>query len=215
MDKKTLERIMGQKPKGIVKGTTTSSKSEPPRLDPNKVMRVPKAYWSAKFSDLEGVDEKIAEIKDAINEGKSITLVGCTGSGKTHLAVCLMKYRCFKAKMPVHEAPIFVSVPDLILEIKDSWDSDNWTERDIIEHYTRPTLVVFDDLGVGNITDWVRGVLYSLIDKRMREEKQTIVTSNFTPDEIAEKIDGRIASRLSGMGIYVELGDTDYRVKGK
>lgn len=204
--------------------TTTKEPSAPTKMyvDPNKRMRVPKAYLDAKFSDLKGIDTVITQAKEAIDNGKSVTFTAkpddangknypSVGIGKTHLAVCLMRYWWAKNQPPLHEAPLFVSIPDLIMEIKDSWNKEDGSEKDIIDFYTRPKLVIFDDLGVGNIGDWARGVFYSLIDKRMRDEKQTIITSNLTLGGIANVIDVRLSSRLKGMGPIMTLGTKDWR----
>lgn len=181
----------------------------------NRRTRIPKLYYRAKFSDLQGITKCISQAKEAIGEGKSLTLVGMVGSGKTHLAICLMRFFWNQKRPPLSESPLFVSIPDLILDIKDSWSKDDGdqarSERDIIDYYIRPSLVVFDDLGVGKISDWARGVFYSLIEHRVRAEKQTIVTSNLTLNKIADDIDMRIASRLKGMGPVMTLGTKDWR----
>jgi DNA replication protein DnaC len=181
----------------------------------NRRTRIPKAYYKAKFSDLKGIDSLIAQAKEAIDNGQGITFIGKVGSGKTHLAICLMRYFWNKNKPPIREAPEFINIPDLILEIKDSWSkgdsSQARSEKDIIDYYVRPSLIVLDDLGVGKIGDWARGVFYMLIDRRIREEKPTILTSNLTPTRIANEIDDRIASRLYKMGPIMELGDKDWR----
>ena len=221
MDKGTLDKALQDKPEAVEATTASLNKPAVLKIDYNKRMRVPKAYLDAKFSDLEGLGDKIAEMKEVMDGGESITLIGNPGTGKTHLAICLMRYRlattCPKEVTMefLSKAPIFVNIPDLLRSLKSSFSSDTVTEEDIIDKYTRPSLVVFDDLGVGNISDWTRDVYYSLIDCRMREEKQTIVTSNLDLEQIANKIDSRIASRLSGMGIVRTLGEEDYRLKGK
>ena len=176
-----------------------------------------------KFSDLKGLDNVIDHAKAAISDGKSITLTGkpgkdengntypSVGIGKTHLAICLMRYWWAKNQPPLHEAPLFVSIPDLLRKLKSSFSSDTVTEEDIIEQITRPSFVILDDLGVGNISDWTRDIYYSLIDCRMRYEKQTIITSNLTMNRIRDEIDSRIASRLTGMGPVMTLGTKDWR----
>jgi DNA replication protein DnaC len=42
-----------------------------------------------------------------------------------------------------------------------------------------------------------------------------VITSNLSLDEIARKIDGRIASRIAGMGRIVQFTGPDYRLKRK
>lgn len=208
-----MAKALQGKPSQVKTMIVSSNKIETIHVDINKRMRVPKSYLSALFSDLKGIDKKIEDAKAVIDSGKSLTLIGDPGGGKTHLSICLMRYMWAKTQPPLHEAPLFVSIPDLLRTLKSSFSSDTITEEDIIGHYTRPSLVIYDDLGVGNISDWTRDIYYSLIDCRMREEKQTIITTNKSMAQIRDDIDARIASRLCGMGDIMNLGDRDYRMK--
>ena len=215
MDKEFLDKVKAKIPEGTKTMTTESSEAKPIRIDMNRRTRIPKSYYGAKFSDLKGIDGLIAQAKEAIDSGQGLTFVGKVGSGKTHLAICLMRYFFNQHRPPIHEAPVFINTPDLILEIKDSWSKDDGScarsEKDIVDYYIRPSLLVLDDIGVGKMSDWATGVFYMLIDRRLREEKPTIVTSNWSPKQIANEISDRIASRLYKIGPIMELGTKDWR----
>ena len=60
---------------------------------------------------------------------------------------------------------------------------------------------------------WSRQVVYTLIDRRYRSVLPTIITSNLDLDEVAERIDDTIASRIVGMGKIIFLRGTDWRLK--
>ena len=51
------------------------------------------------------------------------------------------------------------------------------------------------------------------MDRRYREELRTIITSNLSIEEIQEKLDDRIASRIVGMCRVCILQGRDRRVK--
>jgi DNA replication protein DnaC len=84
----------------------------------------------------------------------------------------------------------------------------------LIEKYAGKKCLILDDLGVEKTTEWSLQTLYTIIDRRYREEKQTLITSNLTLDEIAEKVGDRIASRIAGMCKVVEIKGRDRRLKG-
>lgn len=161
----------------------------------------------------------------AIKAGRSVFITGCTGSGKTHLtAVLLCRWAAdniIQSKLGDFYQPLgwpcFISFPELKLEIKKSWDEKEnfWgkNEGKIIDHYTSTPLLALDDLGAEKISDWSKEVLYLLIDRRYRNYKPTIITSNLSHKEIAERLDERIASRISEMGIVLDLGKKDRRVE--
>jgi DNA replication protein DnaC len=66
-------------------------------------------------------------------------------------------------------------------------------------------LLILDDLGVDKPSDWVLNVLYNIINYRYENLKKTIITSNFSLDEIAEAFnDNRITRRIERMCIIEE-----------
>ncbi len=86
------------------------------------------------------------------------------------------------------------------------------SEKDLLDRYAQTPLLVLDDLGAEKISDWSRQTFYLLIDRRYREIKQTIITSNLTHDQLAGQLDDRIASRICEMGVVIDTGKKDWRV---
>jgi len=68
-------------------------------------------------------------------------------------------------------------------------------------------------IGVEKTTEWARQTLDYIIYERDNNLKPMVITSNLSLDEIAEKIDGRISSRLAGMGKVIQLKGSDYRLR--
>ena len=73
--------------------------------------------------------------------------------------------------------------------------------------------MIIDDIGAEKLTEFVRQTFYYIINEREQWLKKTIITSNYSLDELDEYIDGRISSRIAGMCEIVELGGKDRRVK--
>ncbi len=72
-------------------------------------------------------------------------------------------------------------------------------------------LLVIDDLGAGQYTDWAADSLYRIIDARWSNDRPMIVTSNHHGEKLRGVVGDRIASRLSG-GTQVALdGPIDLR----
>ena len=112
--------------------------------------------------------------------------------------------------------PLFVSIPDLLLEIRHSFKEKSETdEQDIINKYSEIDLLVLDDLGIEKTSEWSIQTLYTIIDRRYRDMKRTIITSNLNLKEIADKLDDRISSRIAGMCDCITLKGADRRLKNK
>ncbi len=74
-------------------------------------------------------------------------------------------------------------------------------------------LLILDDVGASISTDWTADTLYRLIDERWVRRRATVLTSNFTPDQLEQKIDPRVVSRIA-CGEVVRLKGRDRRMSG-
>lgn len=93
------------------------------------------------------------------------------------------------------EAPVyFANVPMLLNQLKQSFNNDEQMRR-FDKLMLTSHLVIFDDLGAENATDWAKEKLYQYIDFRYANGKACIFTSNKSVDEL----EFRIADRIKGM----------------
>lgn len=168
---------------------------------------------------LEGLDEEVGIAYSAITRKQSVTLFGAPGRGKTHMAIGLMqewvKHKTWERPMnglQGHKAT-FLPAPEFFFEIKQTYNSATGKDEEtVMASYSWVDLLVIDDLGAEKVTDWSRQLLYLLIDRRYRNGRQTIITTNLTPSQLAETIDARIVSRLAEMGVVIELKGSDKRL---
>ena len=177
---------------------------------------VPKRFLHAKISDF---PQSWGKLKDS-REG--VFLTGSRGVGKTHLAVALIREAMLAARpvkhfdtyrIDLHKLPLFVSVPELLLEIRDTYSGNGVSEKDVIDKYSWVDVLVLDDLGVEKPSEWVLQTLYIIMDRRYREDLRTIITSNLGIEEVEEKLDDRIASRIAGMCKVRIMQGRDRRVR--
>lgn len=128
-------------------------------------------------------------------------LYGGPGTGKTHLA-CAALNAC--------SAPgLFWKVPDLLAWMRGYVSSgESWEVEKIIEGLSQDFLLVLDDYGAHNQTDWAEEQLYRIIDNRYEGRCPTIITSNVP----LENIDARVRSRLREG--FVTCEGSDYRARG-
>lgn len=190
---------------------------------------VPARYKNVGFEIREGVKAHLDRGLAALRDGKCVTLVGGRGSGKTHMAVGLMREISREMRSADKEGDEnvreswsktfrfqFKRVADFYVDLKSNWSDGEGvyhqrTEREVIESYCDGEIIILDDLGIEKVSDWSRQLLYTLIDKLYGDCKRVIFTSNLSLKEISEKIDDRIASRLMEMGPVINIGNKDER----
>ena len=176
---------------------------------------VGRRYLSCSFETFRGAEKFKAICKTLIEKPESIVLTGDTGSGKTHLAVAILREFVTAGKVISPRDAIFTTVPDLLLSIRSGFgDSSGFTqsEEDFVNSYAKTPFLILDDLGAEKSTEWATATLSAIIDKRYRELLPTVYTTNLTLDEIGNQLSRRISSRMSDAKI-IKLSMPDYRRK--
>ena len=165
--------------------------------------------------------KSVLERPDTLDPEAGYFLYGPCGVGKTHRAVAIMReliirkskaYRMADIVRGIYDAR-FIPVISLLMRIKSSFSTEsNESEGDVIDRLTSPELLVLDDIGTEKVSDWTLQTLYAIIDTRSREKKQTIITSNYSLDEISKRMTDRISSRIRGMCKVVPMIGQDRRL---
>lgn len=135
-------------------------------------------------------------LKDPHTDG--LMLVGQVGSGKTFLACSIAN-----ALLKEGRVALFVVVPDLLDQIRSTYETtryvSEYTEFDLLEAARQVPLLILDDLGAHNYTEWSKNKIYSIINYRLNHCLPVIVTTNITPEDMEEFLGERTTSRLLEM----------------
>lgn len=140
-----------------------------------------------------------------VKEGKGLLFHGDVGTGKTYAAVSIANdlinkgYPC--------RATYFSKI---VRDLGSTFDK----QQDYLDEFNRYALLIIDDLGVERNSEYVKEIVWSVIDSRYRSGLPLIVTTNLSieqiksPDNIADK---RIYSRILEMCHPIHISGRDKR----
>jgi DNA replication protein DnaC len=152
--------------------------------------------------------EKVRDYANSlgVDTKHGLLLIGSVGTGKTHLATAVL--RCAqKIGFPFG----FVITPDLMDELRPGKDDGQLADTVKSKH-----VLLLDDLGTEKPSDWVSEKLYQLINYRYNYELPTLITSNYTVDELKKRLGEngpKIVDRIMGMCSVVMVGGPSWRRK--
>lgn len=153
---------------------------------------VSRRHVNASRTDIEA---KRWALLEGFKSGSSYFLFGIPGTGKTHMAVALMR-----ETISSPDTMRFVTMADLLLKIKATFEPcADESETYVINHYSKVPCLILDDIGVEKPTEWTLQTLYTIIDRRYRNMEQTVFTSNLSLKELADRLGERIPSRIAEM----------------
>ncbi len=163
-----------------------------------------------KFRDIEC--DKPGIMKQGIK--RSMFITGGAGVGKTVLMAGIVKEILRDREKKVE----WISYPGFIMELQSSFRSkdDEVTPFERAEEIAAfsGTLAI-DDIGAEKMTAFVQQITYYIINYREQEMLHTLVTSNFSLQQIDDQIDTRVSSRIGGMCKIVKLTGKDRRLEKK
>jgi DNA replication protein DnaC len=126
---------------------------------------------------------------------KGLLMIGSVGCGKTHLAVAILEKIIEKGY-----SGLYYNSPSLLRDIRATFDQGNeMREEDLLEEVTTTDMLVFDDVGAENSTQFVLDRFYLIINERYEAGKPIIVTTNLNKEEMENRLGSRIVSRLAEM----------------
>ena len=155
--------------------------------------------WADKLKDLEG----------QVGKGCLLALLGKRGTGKTQMAVELMRHTCVQGR-----SARYTTAMRFFTAIKDSYQAAT-TESAVLNQYLKPQILVIDEAQERGETGWEDRLLTHLIDCRYGAMKDTVLVSNLSRREFERAIGSSILSRMSETGGIIECNWPSFRDTAK
>lgn len=193
---------------------TYLSNSQIPKRYLEDIQLIPSLIDEDVFLELKDIKDNI---KQFVDKGNNLLIYSSNvGNGKTTLSTKMIKEYInsvsnikFKNNCPA----LFINVTNFLNEKKLAITDSSLQSKvyDTEQKILSANLVVFDDIGVKNISDYDLGALYYWIDYRTNNLKSCIYTSNLQPSSLKKVLDDRLYSRIVNYSILKEIKDGDSR----
>jgi DNA replication protein DnaC len=152
---------------------------------------------------------KVKQYADGQYEHPFVTLLGLVGTGKTHIALSIGW-----SWLRNGSAVLYYQVEDLLDALRRGYSSWQGGDPDgyntIIQFARNVGLLILDDLGAHNETEWATSKLDQIVDYRYIHKKPLVATTNLA----LNRLPARIGDRLSE-GLLVQLTGESFRKQKK
>lgn len=142
---------------------------------------------------------------------ENLLLVGPTGTGKTFLTHCIAEDLIRRG----HFVLYFTAI-GMLNQIRSANFDKNYEAKQFVNLLHTADLLIIDDLGSENATDYTHAELFGVINDRLIQPgKATLISTNLSPDDIMDRYSERLSSRILGKADIWEFFGDDLRIAMK
>jgi DNA replication protein DnaC len=199
-----------------------------------EVLDVPSKFEECGFSNYiprnswEAATKKVLiDFAKNPEEKRSLVLVGNIGTGKTHLAVAVLKNLSpIIRKMAVatdyitgekrygfclqRSSSQFLVMGEFFRQINDTYTDKVSKDRFMKKILSQNDMVCLDELDTDNFSPAKTENLYLFVNRAYLDQKRIIITSNHTMEELERHLP-KITSRLAEIALVIRFNGSDYR----
>lgn len=143
---------------------------------------------------------------------KNLLFTGSTGIGKTYISSCIANEIIKDGYNVLYQtSPLLL---DNIFNYKYNNKYNNSSSNDLYDSLFNVNLLIIDDLGTENLTAAKFSEIFTILNARLITPKtKTIISTNFSLEELSKMYDSRILSRLIGHFNICRFFGEDIRMK--
>lgn len=167
----------------------------------------PRRHLALKFEpDGKWADVMARSVK-LMGTGTTIAMVGSRGSGKTQLAVELMRHVTAHGRLALYRTAAEIL---MMLRAAPRRGSEK-SEVDIIADHADPHLLVIDEFSRRGETDWENNMLFELINRRYNAMRDTVLICNLDVEAFCKMAGDSLVSRINESGEIVNCNWPTFR----
>ncbi len=163
-------------------------------------------YYPEEYKNgVKKVLDTCIDFAENFSGNKNLLLLGNTGLGKTHLSLSIAKEVINKGYSVIY------GPSDNILSKIEKEHFSYSAETPYKDSVLNCDLLIIDDLGTEFLTQYTLSTIYNLINNRLISGKATIISTNYSIDDLEKKYTPRVTSRIMGSYITKLLKGNDIR----
>ncbi|HYE20116.1 MAG TPA: ATP-binding protein [Tepidisphaeraceae bacterium] len=172
----------------------------PTRYVGGSLVKIPLFYEATTGSSGRTYGQAAAALYDLHDYPGIVALIGHRGTGKTWMSCAAVQDFCRRG-----QRAFYMNAFDYFIELKSTFDDGSrMTQAKVEEKYLRPKLLVLDEVHERGDTPWEDRTLTRIVNKRYEAELATVLVSNQTPEQFADRVGASIADRIhDGGGVIV------------
>lgn len=169
---------------------------------------IPERFRECSFTNYRAMDrdqqknlaacsQYAARFPELASKGTSLILFGNTGTGKTHLACAIARHIALEH----HRTVLYTTAAKALREVKETYrKGSDESEGDAIRWFTRPKLLIIDEIGVQYGSDAENNILFEIVNDRYGALLPTMLVSNLAIQELTEYVGERVLDRMKENG---------------
>lgn len=143
-----------------------------------------------------------------LQDGTGLTFMGRLGTGKSLLAMAIVNEAIERV------SAVYVTAPELIREVRSMWKTGG-DEQSVYDKYNDASLLVIDEIGAQSGSENEQNILFSVLDKRYRDMRPTILVTNEDAAGLKHFLGERSYDRLKENSKSVMFAWESYRRKAR
>ena len=166
----------------------------------------PRLHSAARPAWSGGWGETARKIAFRLGTGQTVALLGPRGPGKTQMGVAIIRTACARGM-----GARYARAMDVFMAVRATYSHPEKTEREVVDYFCEPRLLVIDEMHERGNTAWERQMLTHIVDKRHADLLDTVLVGNQREDGFIEAVGSSVAERIRERGGIIDCDWGSFR----